>query len=202
MSKFYVIIKIYNQILIGMSEKNKPEPVKIPKPIFLYLLMGITVFLDIFGFILFALSFVGAGIALSFLSDVIGGFSTFIFITIQILSDTRFLLKEVENIKNQAKTDLSGDKSKSNIGATIVTKVKDKISKHFLQFRLNSFIINLFVTAIEAIPFIGDFSPTYTIGVFVIITRRGNMLGDVTKIINKVKVSIRNASSVVVGKRR
>lgn len=175
-----------------MSEQNKPEETKIPKPLFLYMLISISVVLDFFGYVLFALSFVGVGIPLSFILDGIGSISSFILNNSQRVSDVKWALSETVKLKDSFSSTRSnaGGKNQSNIMKSILSKINQMMISEKLKNVFFSILMTAIATIIELIPFIGDISPTYTLAVIVILRKRSNSWGKFSKQINKVKDTI------------
>ncbi len=182
-----------------MSETNKPEETKVPKALFLYMLIGVSVILDFLGYIMFALSFAGVGIPFSFILDGIGSISSFILNNSQRLADIKWALDEITKLKDSFRSNQSGSggRNQSNIMSSILSKINQMLISEKLKNVFFSVIMIIIATIVELIPFLGDISPTYTLAVIVIMRKRSNSWGKFATQINKIKDTIQKMKGKV-----
>jgi len=174
-----------------MSSKNNISETKLSKPLFLYMLIGISILLDFLGIITLILSFVGVGFVLSFITDFIGSVSSFILNNTQRLVDIKWALDEIAKLKNELTVvNKGGGKKGSNISGSIISK----INEIFLQEKIKSLsmgiLITMGATVIELIPLLGDISPTYTLATIALMVRRRNGWNKFVIQINLIKNKI------------
>jgi hypothetical protein len=124
------------------------------------IMLPIAIMLDAFGLIIFILDFMGIGIGLSFIPDILGTFSIGFWILIRSFfrGITQKIISAIEN-------KISGIGG-SNGGENQVPAGPQggKVAKKGIKAG-SSIVVWLVMTIIELIPFVGDLSPGWTISV-------------------------------------
>jgi hypothetical protein len=129
----------------------------------LYYNLGLAIVWDVFGFVLFLISLLGIGIPISFILDFLAVGSSLLFRYMHkayFLKVSREIKAEYKAMEKQVKR--SRKKAIAQQYAKIRGKMDEWVNKG-LSILTKEIIRMLLTFLLELVPFVGDFSPTWTI---------------------------------------
>jgi len=145
---------------------------------FLYINLGFAIVWDSLGFILFIIGLIPAvqafAVAASPVLDVIAFITDMIFCVLYQgyvkVYNVNFKLYQVKRIREMIRLSKSSGASKNPISQNLARQTQkinqamlDKFSTYVINFTVKKIQYSIFTTVVELVPWIGDFSPSWTI---------------------------------------